>query len=262
MLCVINPQVAFTESSQNLLLAGFDVPQIGRQKAARASNPVLASTLINSVGIELTLIPAGKFKMGSIDGDRDEQPVHREKIDSAFYLGRFEITQKQWKKVMATEPWKGKRFTAVGDSYPASFISWIDAQQFVSRLNEREGCSCYHLPTERQWEYAARAGTSSRYSFGNNTSKLGDYAWYAGNSIGEQYAHPVGTKQPNPWGLYDMEGNVWEWMTDFHPQDIGPRIRGGSWGSPASSLRPANRSVAQQNHKASHIGFRISRSLE
>ena len=260
LVFTVDPKIAFSESQHDVLLAGFDVPRIGRQKQSTSKQTI--DTLTNHVGIEFILVPAGEFLMGSIDGDVDEQPIHRQRIDQPFYISKFEITQQQWKKVMGTEPWNGRNPKAIGDNFPAIFVSWVDAQRFISRLNTLEECSCYSLPNEIHWEYAARAGTSARYSFGNNKSRLGEYAWYAKNSMDEQHAQPVGRKKSNPWGLYDMEGNVWEWIKDSYSEDIGPRIRGGSWASPASSLRPANRSAAQRDRRASHIGFRIYRAQQ
>ena len=186
-------------------------------------------------------IPAGTFMMGS-DGyyesfDR-EKPVHEVTLTKPFLMMKTEVTQAQWYAVMGTRP---SRFT--GDQLPVESVSWNDVQEFIKKLNET--CSgCYRLPTEAEWEYAARAGSSTAYSFGDNEEDLAQYGWY-GERWDEGSTHPVGEKQPNQWGLYDMHGNVWEWVADGYGdyeavavvdpvgrEDGSSRvIRGGSWSS-------------------------------
>ena len=148
------------------------------------------------------------------------------------------MTQGQWQAVMGSNP---SQFT--GDpNRPVENVSWDDVQEFIRRLNAREGGATYRLPTEAEWEYAARAGTTTRWSFGDDASQLGRYAWHDGNAGGQ--THPVGQLQPNPWGLYDMHGNVWEWVQDWYGKyasgtavdPAGPSsgsyhvFRGGGWG--------------------------------
>ena len=118
---------------------------------------------------------------------------------------------------MSTRPWQGKEYVQEGSDYPATYVSWNDAVEFCRNLSEQEGVE-YHLPTEAQWEFACRAGTTTAYSFGDDVSKLGQHAWYTENAwyIGEQYDHRVGQKLSNSWGLYDMDGNVWEWCQDWY----------------------------------------------
>jgi formylglycine-generating enzyme len=154
------------------------------------------------------------------DRDENEDPVPVT-LSLGFYLGRFVVTQKQWWRLMRTAPWGHDRRVLEGDEYPATYVSWDDAMEFCEKVTQRQ-CSAgllplkYTLPTEAQWEYACRAGTKSRYSFGDDQSELGDYGWFYENAweTGEDNAHRVGQTKPNQFGLYDMHGNVWEWCLD------------------------------------------------
>jgi formylglycine-generating enzyme required for sulfatase activity len=223
--------------------------------------------------MEFVLIPAGEFDMGSPAKEenrvQDEGPVHHVNIPTAFYMGKYEVTQKQWREVMGNNP-----STFKGDDLPVEQVSWNDVQEFIKRLNENEHVNKYRLPAEEQWEYAARAQTKMIYSFGNNVSKIGDYAWYMGNSEGT--THEVGLKKPNPFGIYDMQGNVFEWVQDSYydsyklvPKDasVGESVssirvfRGGSWISNAASCRLANREDNDQATRASNLGFRLVMDL-
>lgn len=201
--------------------------------AVTASSGETPKTVTNSIGMEFVLIPAGEFKMGSPSGEggrRDNEcPVHTVPIEKAYYLGKYEVTQEQWLEVM------GPNLSYFeGNDLPV--VSWNDAQEFIKKLNEREGTNKYRLPSEAEWEYAARAGTTTSYSFGDSSSDLGDYAWYYINS-GDNI-HPVGQKKPNPWGLYDMHGNVWEWVQDrYHSSYDGAPTDGSAWEDGSSSLR-------------------------
>jgi formylglycine-generating enzyme required for sulfatase activity len=220
--------------------------------------------------MEFVLIPAGEFEMGSPSDEEGmldrEGSVHRVKIKKAFYMGRYEVTQKEWREVMGNNPSHFK-----GDDLPVEQVSWNDVQEFIRKLNEKEGTDKYRLPSEAEWEYACRAGTTTRYSFGDSESKLGDYAWYDDNSGDE--THPVGKKKPNPYGLYDMHGNVWEWVQDewhsdydgaptdgsaWESGDIANRVfRGGSWNFNAWSCRSANRYCYLPGFWYNYIGFRL-----
>jgi formylglycine-generating enzyme required for sulfatase activity len=177
--------------------------------------------------MEFVPIAAGEFEMGSPSDEEgrwsDEGPVHHVNIEKAFYMGRYEVTQQQWREIMSDNPsW----FT--GDDLPVEQVSWDDVQDFIRKLNEKEGTDKYRLPSEAEWEYACRAGTTTRYSFGDDESELGDYAWYYINSDG--MTHPVGQKKPNSWGLYDMHGNVWEWVQDcWHSNYNGAPADGSAW---------------------------------
>jgi formylglycine-generating enzyme required for sulfatase activity len=221
----------------------------------------------NSIGMEFVLIRAGEFQMGASDGDKDEQPVHTVRISKPFYLGKYEVTQAQWQAVMEKNP---SGFT--GDpTRPVENVSWEDVQEFIRRLNTKENGVTYRLPTEAEWEYAARAGTTTAYSFGNDKSQLSQYAWY-GDTSGNQ-THPVGKLKPNAWGLYDMHGNVWEWVQDWYgPYTAGAAVepaglssgsrrvvRGGSWDSGASYCRSAYRLYAAPGYRGGGLGFRLLR---
>ena len=214
------------------------------------------------VTMKLVLIPAGEFMMGSPksdpDGHDDEGPQRKVTISKPFYMGIYEVTQAQWRGVMGTEPWKGKHWTKPGDHNAASHLSWNDASRFCLMLSKKSGRTV-DLPTEAQWEYACRAGGKTVEHLGNNASKLGDYAWYDRNAydIGGKYAHAVGQKLPNAFGLHDMRGNVWEWCRDWYAKafyaeanTVDPEnttaskariLRGGSWCSAEEYCRPAYR---------------------
>jgi formylglycine-generating enzyme required for sulfatase activity len=240
----------------------------------------LGDPVVNSVGMLLVPIPAGEFQMGSPaseQGHRDDETRHLVKITKPFYLGVCEVTQQQYQKVMGARPWQGKDNVREGPDYPAVYVSHGDAVEFCRRLSDQEGVE-YRLPTEAEWEYACRAGTTTAFSFGDDAAKLGQYAWYQKNAedIGEKYAHRVGQKLPNPWGLYDMHGNVFEWCQDWAGRSgsekvvsdpVGPAqgkyrvLRGGS-------LRTLSWHVRSANHYFSllpvnglfNYGFRTART--
>ena len=144
-------------------------------------------------------------------------------LTRGFWLGGNEVTQAQWRTLMQTTPWHGNKYVKEGDAYPATYVSWSDAMKFCELLSQNEWESGrlqsgwqYALPTEAEWEYACRAGTTTAFSFGDDAAQLGDYTWFQPNTTaaGEKYAHEVGKKKPNPWGFADMLGNVWEWCRD------------------------------------------------
>ncbi len=243
-----------------------------------STTPIITSTsehktINNSIGMEFVLITAGEFDMGSPSnelGRTDESPVHHVKISKAFYMGKYEVTQKQWRDVMGSSPSYFK-----GDNLPVESVSWNEVQEFIKKLNQKEGSNKYRLPSEAEWEYAARAGTTTRYSFGEDASKLGDYAWYDANSGSKP--HDVGQKKPNPWGLYDMYGNVWEWMHDiYHNNYSGAPIDGSSWESGVGSSRvvrggywrliakycdSADRGPNDPSNRLGYLGFRLVRDV-
>jgi formylglycine-generating enzyme required for sulfatase activity len=169
-------------------------------------------TTTNSLGMQFVLLEAGTFHMGSSDGDDNECPVHTVDISHSFYLGTYEVMQGQWEAVMGRNP---SQFP--GRDHPVENVSWEEVQAFIGQLNAKEGGAKYRLPTEAQWEYAARAATVTAWSFGDDSRRLGEYAWY-GENAGMQ-THAVGQQQPNGWGLYDMHGNVWEWVQDWYGAD-------------------------------------------
>jgi len=174
--------------------------------------PLPLSEITNSIGMEFILIPAGEFFMGSENGGDDEKPVRKVIISESFYLGKYPVTQAQWEAVMGNNPSHFK-----GDaSRPVERVSWDDAQAFLQKLSTREGGKSYRLSTEAEWEYACRAGSTGDYCFGDDATKLKEYAWYDKNSGGT--THPVGQLQPNAWGLYDIHGNVSEWVQDRYSE--------------------------------------------
>jgi formylglycine-generating enzyme required for sulfatase activity len=215
--------------------------------------------------IEFVTIQPGTFRMGCSEGDSlcqpDENPAHQVRITRAFQLAKYEVTQAQWQEVMGSVPSRFK-----GETLPVENISFDEVQEFLKRLNERRDGFRYRLPTEAEWEYAARAGTS-----GANTGPLDDVAWYMGNSGGK--SHPVGQKKANAWGLHDMEGNVYEWTNDWffdyeeEPQTDpkGPGMgyekvpRGGSWNSTPTGVRTSNRNVLEPDAGDFNVGFRYVR---
>ncbi|MGD8724188.1 MAG: SUMF1/EgtB/PvdO family nonheme iron enzyme, partial [Desulfobacterales bacterium] len=171
--------------------------------------------ITNSIGMEFVLIPAGSFLMGSLfspkevakvyggkaEDYKDERPQHHVEITKPFYLQTTQVSQTQWKKVMSNNP---SHFRDFGYNCPVDSVSWYDTQEFISKLNQTEGTNKYRLPTEAEWEYSCRAGTTTAFSFGNEVDKLGEYAWHGYNS--DLKTHPVGKKKPNAWDLYDMHG--------------------------------------------------------
>lgn len=219
--------------------------------------------------IELVKIPAGSFMMGSNDGDENEKPVHRVNIGYSFYMGKYEITQKQWKAIMGNNPSDIK-----GDNLPVEEVSWNRAKEFIRKLNKLQNDYEYRLPTEAEWEYACRAGTSGDYA-GN----IDLMAWHDENSGKPVTTHPVGQKQPNAFGLYDMHGNVCEWVEDIYNSsyiglpidgsanlsigDTNKRIRrGGVMYMPAKFTRSANRAdTALNDYHDFYVGFRVAARL-
>lgn len=229
----------------------------------------------NSVGMTFRIIPAGEFTMGSPETEprrRTDEPQRRVTISQEFYLATTEVTQGQFQAVMKTQPWTGKTYVKSGEHYAATYISWSDAAEFCKRLSNREKRT-YRLPTEAEWEYACRAGSTSAFSFGDEESKLPDYGWFGANAFNkkERFTHRTALKKPNAWGLYDMHGNNWEWCGDWYELPVaknatnpqGPAektkkvIRGGSWhGSPAL-CRSACRFKRDPEVRTNDLGFRV-----
>lgn len=178
--------------------------------AAAPDKPVMGNTIKDCADCpEMVVIPAGSFQMGADknfeEASDSEGPVHRVEVKS-FLMGKYEVTQTEWVAVMGGNPSEFK-----GRTRPVEHVSWNDAQEFIRRLNAKTGKE-YRLPSEAEWEYAARAGSQSAWSFGDDKGQLGNHAWYIDNSGNE--THPVGQLQANKFGLFDMHGNVWEWVQD------------------------------------------------
>ena len=237
----------------------------------------------NGMEVRFVLLPPGQFLMGSPKsetGRYDDEDQVEVTLTGGFWIGQTVVTQSQWEEVMGTRPWEGEPYTRTGANDPATYVNHEDATNFCERLTERDQKAGhispdweYRLPTEAQWEYACRAGTRTRYSFGDDESQLGDYAWYSRNAynLGERYAHEVGQKKGNPWELYDMHGNVWEWCQDCWNDDLpggvdpvvteesGNRVlRGGGWGSDSGYCRSANRASSAPENRGSYLGFRLA----
>ncbi len=229
------------------------------------SPPPRTFDLGNGVSLEMVWIPGGTFQMGSPESesgrDSDEGPVHEVELDG-FWMGKYEVTQEQYQAIMGSNPSNFK-----GAKSPVEMVSWDDAVVFCRKLAARTG-QPFTLPTEAQWEYACRGGSQTRFHFGDSDSQLGDYAWYFSNSGPKM--HPVGQKRPNPFGLYDMHGNVWEWCADWYGDytsgrqknptgpDSGSRrvYRGGSWSSCPGFCRSAFRGWDSPGIRYYDLGFR------
>ena len=216
-----------------------------KQKKTRMvtkTRTVTKSSSESEAVFEFCPIPAGVFRMQS----------NEVKIDQAFYLGKYPVTQQQWEAVMGNNPSHFK-----GGSLPVEMVSFDDAQIFLQKLNQLSGKKLYRLPAEEEWEYACRAGSTSEYYFGNDASQLGEYAWYDGNADG--MTHPVGQKKPNEWGLYDMAGNVFEWTDSWYESSRLSRVdRGGCWDCYAEYCRSAYRRNYSPAYGRSIIGFRLA----
>jgi formylglycine-generating enzyme required for sulfatase activity len=224
---------------------------------------------------EMVFVEGGTFMMGATeeqveDAYKSEKPAHQVTLDS-FEIGKYEVTQAQWQAVMSHNPSHFKNHP----EYPVEQVSWYDVQEFIQKLNSITG-KTYRLPTEAEWEYAARGGNKSRgYKYAGTTNDLDAYAWYDGNS-GDK-SHPVGQKSPNELGIYDMSGNIWEWCQDYYDADYyksSPTknplnskkssynvFRGGSWNINSQLCRVAYRSYLIPNFRSYIVGFRLVRSL-
>jgi len=219
----------------------------------------------SATGMELIKIPSGCFQMGSDNDSSDEKPKHKTCITNNFYLGKYEVTQEQWHKIMGNNPSQYKK----GKNNPVEQVSWNDIQKFIKKLNKETGKK-YRLPTEAEWEYACRSGgKEQKYCGGNDIS---DYAWY-GESWKDGH-HSVGGKLPNGLGLYDMSGNVWEWLQDKYKKDYYQNspinnptgasdstyrgMRGSSWGNEAKYARSVNRARGEPLRKGKDVGFRLA----
>ncbi len=234
---------------------------------------VLTLTLPNDVELKFCKIPAGRFVMGSAEDEpghsADESPAHEVEFKEPFYLGMFEVTQAQWEAVMGANP---SRFSGFPNR-PVESITWHNCQSFIEKLNTL-GLGTFRLPTEAEWEYACRAGTETPYFWGNdpNGTEIKNYAWYDGNSGAR--AHDAGTLRPNPWGLYDLCGNVWEWCADaYAPYSLGNStnasvenaniryvLRGGSWRLYSGYCRSAQRAAITPGYRYRDTGLRLHRT--
>ena len=202
-----------------------------RAKVSASSNPQTTTVMLpGSVPLEMVLIPAGSFTIGSNENP-NEQPTHTVTIAQPFLMGKYEVTQAQWQAVMGTNP----SINTGNPNRPVDSVSWDDYQGLITALNAL-GQGTFRLPSEAEWEYACRAGTTTRWYFGDNDELLVDYAWYRGNSL--DIVHGVGQKLPNGWGLYDMSGNGGEWCQDWYHDDYnGAPTNGSAWEDPVGTYR-------------------------
>lgn len=256
--------------------AAFAQPRAIRGFTPTGTNPQgRAEYRHDATGLVFILVPGGTFRMGSPADEEGrfptEGPVRTVSVQP-FLLAKTELTQGAWRAVMKSTPWRGLNFARSGDAFPATDISWDDVQTYCKRTGLR-------APSEAEWEYACRAGTTTRFSFGDDESVLGDYAWIESNTwdTGERYVRPVASKKPNPWGFYDMHGHVWEWCEDrWHPSydgapaDARPWLdgdgpmrvqRGGSWLYGPWNCRSASRIRNVPTFRNGHLGFRPACSL-
>jgi formylglycine-generating enzyme required for sulfatase activity len=240
----------------------------------------------NELKMKLVWIPPGKFIMGSPKDEKDRAPDEDQvqvTLTKGFWLGQHEVTQAEWRRLMQTTPWSGAAYAKQGDDYAATYVSWDDAIKFSEKFTAQERATGrlpagwqYTLPTEAQWEYACRTGTTTRFSFGNDDSDLNDYGWWGGlvgdgNAKDEQYAHKVGQRKANRWGLNDMHGNVCEWCHDWYeinltvgtdpqgPLEGSARVyRGGDWADAAKFCRSAFRYSDDPSNRGGALGFRLA----
>lgn len=247
-----------------VLMLPYSVTAASKQVKSTTSSPAVATD--PTTGMEFVLVKGGCFMMGETadDAREDEKPAHRVCVDS-FYLGKNVVTQGQWERVLE---WNPSTFKECGPNCPVENVSWNDVQDFISRLNAKSARK-FRLPTEAEWEYAARSGGKrERFSGGNKPETL---AWFDENS--DKSTHPVGQKRPNGLGLYDMSGNVWEWVNDWYDAKYygsspkknppGPAtgtsrdLRGGSWGDDDWFARTTTRSSKDPRFGNSQTGFRL-----
>ncbi|HID03424.1 MAG TPA: formylglycine-generating enzyme family protein [Desulfobacterales bacterium] len=241
------------------------------------TSSIAAENYVNSINMEFVHVPAGTFLMGTPDlqqGSSKEKPQHSIHISKSFYLGKYEVIQKQWMAVMGNI----NPSNFLSPDRPVDEVSWNDVQLFIRKLNAIEKSNSYRLPTEAEWEYAARAGSETSVYYGNDPEgkELEKYAWFEENA--EKQTHPVGMLAPNAWGLYDMYGNVSEWTQDRYDKQYylnspvqdphGPEtghkrvVRGGSWINQAYSCRSAARGYFSPDYTDSDFGFRIVKSMD
>jgi formylglycine-generating enzyme required for sulfatase activity len=243
------------------------VPAIPKTQIQSAKPQTLIEILPGGIKLEMVKIPSGSFLMGSNEDD-SEKPIHQVTLQS-FYIGKYPVTQGQWQAVMGNNP---SHFNK-NSKNPVEQISWNNCQEFCQKLSSLTRKK-YRLPSEAEWEYACRAGTQTRYSFGNDNLKLENFAWYDKNSVWK--THPVGKKKPNPWEIYDTHGSVWEWCEDSwhrnyqgaptdgsawidsNSQSFMRMLRGGSWYNHPLLCSSTARSSNDRDSRINRYGFRLA----
>jgi formylglycine-generating enzyme required for sulfatase activity len=239
--------------------------QANTGSSSTSNNSVVSSSAarsktysVNGVTFEMVTVEGGSFRMGADDSEAwdDEKPVHSETV-STFRIGKTEVTQALWTAVMGSNPSNFK-----GDNLPVEKVSWNDCKTFISKLNSLTGEN-FRLPTESEWEYAARGGNKSRGYKYSGSNSIGEVAWYYGNSGSK--THPVATKSPNELGIYDMSGNVWEWTSDIWCGDYNSsrsgsyRVdRGGGWSFDARYCRVSSRNDRDPSYTINYLGLRLA----
>jgi formylglycine-generating enzyme required for sulfatase activity len=261
--------------------------KVSKEQLAEAEKLGIPVTFENKTGVKFVLAPSGEFMMGSADEEEGryevEGPQHKVTIKTPFYTSIHQVTQGQWESVMGTRPWDGKVHAKNNPANAVNHINWDDATEFCAKLKKKDGRT-YRLPSEAEWEYACRAGTTTRYCYGDDLKleKLADYSWHIDitwNNPDERYVHAVGRKKPNAWGVYDMHGNVWEmcldaqhgnykgapsdgsaWIKDGEMADdgtMGHPLRGGGLRSTDRRVRTASRHFYRQTASSYYVGFRV-----
>lgn len=287
---IITNKTSLTTQPGSLASRGLQIAnKLAEQNAKTVKQFIDEQYFTNSLGMKFRLIPAGTFIMGSpkTEEDRKDNEVqHEVTISKAFWMGVYQVTQMQYEKVMGTNPslFQGNEIRGSSSNHPVELVSWKDAVEFCMKLadlaEEKAACREYRLPTEAEWEYACRAGSTTVFSFGDDSQSLGEYAWFEDNSNNQ--THPVGEKKANAWGLCDMHGNVWEWCSDWYHDylegavcdPVGPRKgsyregrtyfrvgRGGSYYRDAARGRSAFRIRCPPTVRSSGHGFRVALSL-
>ena len=267
---IVNQQQSENQQSSNTYVASSSNNSSGSPSVASGSNAI-SIPVKNGISIEMVKVEAGTFMMGATSEMQDpyrwEKPVHQVTLTNDYYMGKYEVTQALWEAVMGSNPSYFK-----GDNLPVETVSWNDCQEFISKLNSMTGRK-FRLPTEAEWEYAARGGKKSRSYQYSGSSNISDVAWYDGNSGSK--THPVGTKQANELGIYDMTGNVWEWCQDWYgsyssSSQTNPTgavsgahrvYRGGSWDFYAGRCRLSYRRYGTPDYRNSILGLRLALSV-
>ena len=266
---IANQQQSENQQSSNTYVASSSNNSSGSLSVVSGSNTI-SIPVKNGISIEMVKVEAGTFMMGATsemkDPYDDEKPVHQVTLTNDYYMGKYEVTQALWQAVMGSNPSNFK-----GDNLPVETVNWNDCQEFISKLNSLTGRK-FRLPTEAEWEYAARGGKKSRGYQYSGSRKISDVAWYEGNSRSK--THPVGRKQANELGIYDMSGNVWEWCSDWYGSyssssqtnpmgsDSGAKRvrRGGSWCYIARICRSSYRYGDAPDCRGLYLGLRLALS--